>query len=260
MLSNSKLIFIVAWLISLFLVSCASDPKTLVELEGEIKEAEKILEKNEMLDELEALAKKDYVKYTLELQAKPLADLLAPINAKFEIFQAKFEQSKLTPHKDNKTSIIFAAIGCYYEEADIRVTEDGSCQATDKRGKDISDAFLSTVAAVPAQVGANGSVTMALQAEEIQQLLTYDPSQEELLKNVYMFGDTRFDLLYVVTVASKVKVLTSSVLSDPSLMISQGYEIVAGGMFVKNLLQVLGQAAEAGGKIVSKVTESIVGG
>ena len=257
---NYSFRFVVVCVISLLLVSCANKPKTVEELNKDISSAEIILKDNEMLKELRVLAEKDYLEYTQALQGKPLADLLAPINAKFDIFQATFERSKLDPQEDGKNSIIFAAIACYYKEARIKVTEDGSCGATDKDGNDISSGFLSTVAAVPANVGPGGAVTMAVEADKIQQLLTYDPNSKDLLKTLYMFGDERFDLLYVITVSAKVKSLTEASISNPMVMMSQGKEVIAGGTFVKNLFQVLGQAGETGGEIVSKVTEKLSGG
>lgn len=280
-----KIRMVAVCVLSLFLVSCAAKNRSSGQIDQDIAQQEDILRNNALLDELQGLAQTDYLAYTEALQTKPLGALLAPINARLNIFQARLEKRRMAGKGED--SVVFAAIACYHPEAVI-VWNSGNCQArrlknkrafdaavaalnvnaptfaadmenliTQYAGRDITRDIQTTVAAVPAQIQSTGAVTMFLQEENMQPLLTYDPSQDELLKTVYMFGDERFDLLYVTIVTMRVKALADSVSSNPMAMFSNAQEIAEGTMFATNLLQLLGQASQAGGEIVGKVIGAV---
>jgi hypothetical protein len=184
------------------------------------------------------------------LDSLTLAQLLKPINLSYDLTMGKIENKF-----PDRSGMAFAGILCFHPTANVAM-EGGACRAVTKDGsRDVTNEIVSKVAAVASASAKGGMVLPGLDAGSID-ILTHDKSRPAL-SQIFLFGDSSYDLVYVTVVALKVKDLQAKVRANPSLSIQESGNISAGTKFLGNLGNLMAEASKAGLNLAAEVTKAL---
>ena len=124
-----------------------------------------------------------------------------------------------------------------------------------KKGANISDKTKAGAMAVPlgkVGEGQNASFTFATGKEKTYPILMNDPANEEL-NTIYMFGDERFDLMYVAVLGNRLEDLdTLSMLENPTM----GIQVTK---FITNMGDLLAKVAKGGSAMAETALKALNG-
>jgi len=222
------------------------------------------------LDQRLADAEEDPLGFVEGLNRIPLRDLIRPINARLDAFQARLDLLRLSQETAGAGSegVVFALNPCYVERGDVADVGTGECRFL---GETFPPKPLQMVAAVPLGVNGEPILNYVGGRKNLLEFITFDPNKPED-EDLYLFGDPRFNELYLSAVANRLDTaadLMTGLTSTSALgaaVFAMDCELGLDTTnrtdeedFICSFGKLLQEASEGGGALVEKVASAFLG-